>query len=165
MREEHEHVRQEPGGPRLARCGHMRERERPDAEPDRQDGDEPLQPPRRRDELRREAVEEVGEENEQLDLEPLHGVLQEAVWLRGVEPADRDDDAERQEGEGEPTCGAVPALQPTKEREHEQRHDEDACEDRKGRDNRMHETSPPGSKPGGIVRFSRLLGMNDTMQP
>ena len=143
MGQEHDEIDEEGSGPRVARRGDVRQRKRPDAEADREHGHDSLQAARGWDELGREAVEEVREQHEQLDLESLRGVFDKPVRARRNQPSDGHDHAERQEGERQPADRTVAQLQPPLEGKADQSDDEDAREDRERRDDCVQDR-PPG---------------------
>ena len=91
VHEEGDHVEREPQRPRLARRRDVRERERENRQAGRERYDDAAKKEPGRRELRREPVEQVREEHEQLDVAPLLEVLEHAVRVRRCKAADGDE--------------------------------------------------------------------------
>src|SRR4029078_10924579 len=111
-------------GPSLPRLGEMRQSEGPD---DHRHGHQPeraLQPRGRAPEDGREPVQEVGEEQEEREADPLQEVLQEAAWMLGddLPLPQHDDQAERPETERRPGRCPVALAPPLVDRDQRKRH-------------------------------------------
>ena len=105
--EEHHEVRGEDGRSLLVRCGDVRQRERPDDERDRHRADEAIELPRRVAERHREPEEQIREEHQHCDVDPLQCKLPEGVRMLRDEARGEHDEGERPEGERHPGRGAV----------------------------------------------------------
>ena len=87
-----------------------------------------------RREDRGEAIEQVREEDEQLDQDALRHVLEQSVRMLGDEPAERDDQPERQERERKPACCPVAPPVPLHEGNDGKGHIDDRVDDAKDGD-------------------------------
>ena len=123
MHEERDHVDGESRRPLLAGGGDVREREGEHRQAGRARRHDPLEKAAWRGERRREPVEQVREENEELEVASLREVLDRAVRVRGREPANGDEQRDREECEREPPGSADPPRPPQTGRNHGQ-HDE-----------------------------------------
>ena len=157
-------VRVEPRGPRVAGCGETGQHERPDRQADGERGDRRLEAPARRRERRRELVEQEREDDEQLDVEPLTEPCADAVRVGGHEPADRDEQGDRDECEREPPGREVAMPEPAAPGDDREQHKEYRVRDADRDDGRV-QTVPPGlSTPRGILRLSQFLGGRATIR-
>jgi len=123
VEEEGDDIRGEAGSAGLPLLREVRERERPDDHPDRDRVADRADPRRRWVERDREAEQQVREDEQDRDVEPLHRVLGESARVGRHRAPDERDEAERGEGEHCPEGGAVAAPEPEPDRDHPERHE------------------------------------------
>jgi hypothetical protein len=115
--DEGEHVRRHTRRLRLSRGRERRDEERPDKEDRGREAEELLRAAGRPLERRREAEEEVREEHEQRDQQPLRRNLPEAGGVIGQQLRHVDDDGERRERHRRPEPGRARARPPQAQRD------------------------------------------------
>ena len=117
-------ISDEPPGARLARLGDVGQRERPDEHGDSHQPERALQSRGRVPEDGREPVQQVGEEQQKRDVEPLEEVLEETAGvLRNDLPlSEYDNQAERPEAERRPGGRPVALPPPLIDRGQRKRH-------------------------------------------
>jgi hypothetical protein len=107
VHEEADEVGPEPHRARLTLRGDLRKGERPDGQHARHRAHDELETPRRRVERAREPVEQVREEDERGDQEPLRHVFERRVRIVRDEPAAENDEPKGAECERRPERGAI----------------------------------------------------------
>ena len=140
----------------------MREREREDRQAggERYDDAAKKEPGRR--ELRREPVEQVREEHEQLDVAPLLEVLEHAVRMRRCKAADGDEQPHREEGERQPAGGPRAMPVPQADRDARQDDEDDRIQDSDADDERVQPS--PRSGGGRNRTLNTVLGVRVTIR-
>ena len=137
MEKERDDVRVEPRRAMLARGRYVPERERPDREPRGERRDRELDPAPGWVEPDREAVEQVREEDEQLDVDSLGQHLEESMRVRRHEASDRRDQRDRSDAEDEPEGGLVAEATPPSIGEHGKQDQEGRVRDADSDDQRF----------------------------
>jgi hypothetical protein len=141
----------------------VRQRERVDGETEGQGRDDTLQPDAWWDERRREPVEQVREEHEELDVEPLRDVLERAVRVRRSEPAHGDEQRDRDERERQPGSRRVAPAPPPPRRARGQQDEQDGVRDADGDDERVQDAPRVVAPPNPTLMA--ILGLSVTIRP
>ena len=124
---------------------------------------QPLHEAAGRRERRGEAEEQVGEQDEQLDVSALEEVLGHPVGMRRGKAADRDEQRDREEGEREPARGPGAAGQPEANRDDGQRDQADRVQDPDADDKRVQ--TSPRSRGARNRTLNTILGAPVTIRP
>ena len=155
VHEEADDVGDEPPGPRPALGGHGRKQERCRDEGDAQRVDEMRERTARRLEGHREAVEQVGEEEQEREVDPLHDPLGQVLRLGGQDVARQDHPRQRDERERCPEGGGRALAAPLAHANDRDGRDQDKVDDPDELDRLPHCSSWAG---GCLFRLSGCDG-------